>query len=251
VTVSGPLGGVSVVVTRAKAQASVLAEKLEALGATVVGVPMIEIVAPTDGGEGLKNALFNAASYDQIVVTSPNGARRLVEAAADHGGSSFPPVACVGPSTAASLADSPFEVNLVPDRAVAEGLVDAMFGPTAGRTRLLLAQAEIARDILDKGLADKGWNVDRVAAYRTIDATVSHEDRARAGSGDVIVFTSSSTVERFVRLVGRDALPSIVASIGPITSATAADLSVAVNVEADPHTIDGLVDAVVSVCGAN
>ena len=96
-----------------------------------------------------------------------------------------------------------------------------------------------------RGLADKGWLVDRVTAYRTVDAAVNDDDRALARSGDVITFTSSSSVERFVRLVGRDALPKVVASIGPITSATAQDLGVHVDIEADPHTIDGLIAALV------
>ena len=249
---AGVLDGLTVVVTRAKTQASVLTEKLVALGADAVGVATIEIVPPADGGEALGAALANGASYDQLVVASPNGARSLaiaVEAAASELGldpATLPPVACVGPSTADKLADSPLTVNLVPDRAVAEGLVDAVPMPPAEANRLLLVQAEVARDVLEVGLAAKGWKVDRVVAYRTVDAEVSDTDRELARSGDIITFTSSSTVERFVRLVGTDALPPVVASIGPITSATARDLGLRGDIEADPHTIDGLVAAIVN-----
>jgi len=185
-----------------------------------------------------------------MVVASPNGARALaaaVERAEADGAHTFPPVACVGPSTAAKLADSSLQVNIVPDRAVAEGLVEALPEPQADATRLLLVQAEVARDVLETGFAAKGWTVDRVTAYRTVDADVTDEDRAVAASGDIITFTSSSTVERFVRLVGLDALPKVVASIGPITSATARELGIDVTIEADPHTIDGLVAAVASI----
>lgn len=244
VTQDAPLAGLTVVVTRAKAQASVLTDKLTALGAQAVEVATIEIVPPVDGGAVLATALASG-SYDQIVVASPNGARVLAAAAAGVDAASLPPVACVGPSTAAKLADSVLRVNVVPDRAVAEGLVDAMPVPNPDRARLLLVQAEVAREVLEHGLSAQGWHVDRVTAYRTIDASVSDADRVAAGSGDIITFTSSSTVERFIRLVGRDSLPPAVASIGPITSATAHELQVQVDVEADPHTIDGLVAAIV------
>lgn len=243
-----PLQGVRVVVTRAKTQASVLTDKLLALGADAVGVATIEVVPPVDGGAALRSALASS-SYDQIVVASPNGARTLAAMAsevAELGEARFAPVATVGPSTAAKLTDSLLTVNLVPDRAVAEGLVDAMPSPSPGADRLLLAQAEVARDVLEVGLAAKGWNVDRVTTYRTIDAEVTDEDRRLAASGDVITFTSSSTAERFVRLVGLDMLPPVVASIGPITSATARDLGIEVTIEANPHTIDGLVAAIVA-----
>ena len=250
-SVEGPLAGVTVVVTRAKTQASVLADKLAALGATALGVATIEIVPPVDGGAALIAGLTSAEPYDQLVVASPNGAKRLaaaVQGLVEQGleAELLPPVACVGPSTASKLDGSPLRVNLIPDRAVAEGLVDAMPPPAAGKDRLLLTQAEVARDVLEVGLQAKGWRVDRVTAYRTIDAEVTDADRGTASRGDIITFTSSSTVERFVRLVGTESMPSVVASIGPITSATARSLGVRVDVEADPHTIDGLVAAVVT-----
>lgn len=242
-----PLAGVRVVVTRAKAQASVLMQKLVALGAEASGVATIEIVEPIDGGLALRSAL-GSGSYDQMVVASPNGARALAAAAAHvsaEGVANFAPVATVGPSTAAKLDDSVLSVNLIPDRNMAEGLVEAMPAPALGADRLLLVQAEVAREVLQVGLAAKGWKVDRVTAYRTIDAEVTDAERLIAASGHIITFTSSSTVERFVRLVGIDTLPPVVASIGPITSATARDLGIEVNIEADPHTIDSLVTAVV------
>ncbi len=184
-----PLDGLTVVVTRAKTQASVLTDKLVALGAHTVGVATIEIVAPADGGASL-NAALVSCSYDQLVVGSPNGAKALAAAVAgliDTGeldATALPPVACVGPSTAAKLADSPLIVNVVPGRAVAEGLLDAMSTPQPGSDRLLLVQAEVARDALEVGLTGNGWRVDRVVAYRTIDAQVTSADQALARSGD-------------------------------------------------------------------
>jgi uroporphyrinogen-III synthase len=242
-----PLAGLTVVVTRAKTQASVLTEKLVELGANAVGVATIEIVAPAGGGVALRAALRASADYDLIVVASPNGARVLASTVDELGldADQLPPVACVGPSTAAKLAASALQVVHVPDRAVAEGLVESLGSPTAGN-RLLLVQAEVARDALEVGLTANGWSVDRVVAYRTVDAQVGQSERDAARLGDIVTFTSSSTVERFVRLVGTDVLPLVVASIGPITSATAVELGLTVDIEADPHTIDGLVAAITS-----
>jgi len=250
-----PLDGLTVVVTRAKAQASVLTDKLAALGATAVGVATIEIVPPIDGGVALDAAL-RSGDYDQLAVASPNGAKALAAAVAalidseQLDPATLPVVACVGPSTAAKLAGTPLTVNIVPDRAIAEGLVEAVAAPLAGSDRLLLVQAEVARDVLERGFAETGWQVDRVVAYRTIDAQVTTADRQAAKSGDLITFTSSSTVERFARLVGVDVLPPVVASIGPVTSSTARELGVHVDIEANPHTIDGLLDAVLAWASA-
>lgn len=239
-----PLDGVRIVVTRAKDQASSLVDQLESLGADCVAIATIAIVDPTDGGEARDHAVQGLASYDQLVVTSPNGARVLAASAQSQ--TAIPPVACVGPSTAGVLTDAGLNVNIVPDRAVAEGLLAVMPTPPDDNKRLLLFQAEVARDVLGDGLSKLGWNVDRVAAYRTVDAEISADDATAAASADVITFTSSSTVERFIRLVGADFLPPIVASIGPITSATAVEQGLIVDIEAEQHTILGLVEALVA-----
>ena len=241
-----PLAGRTVVVTRSAGQASALTERLHALGATTVEVTTIAIDAPADGGEALDAAIARHAHVDRIAVSSPNGARALLAACERVGAWPTAPVACVGPSTASVLDGSPLRVDTVPDRNLAEGLVEAVGAPAAGADRLLLVQAEVARTVLTDGFAAAGWQVDRVVAYRTVDGVVSADDIAAAAAADAITFTSSSTVERFVRLAGRAALPPAVISIGPITSETARSLDVTVTVEADPHTLDGLIDAVVT-----
>lgn len=240
-----PLDGLSVVVTRSAAQASALTERLQALGATTVEVTTIAIAAPADGGAALDEAVANADRFDRVVVSSPNGARALLAACARAGVWLGVPVACVGPSTAAVLEGSELVVDVVPDRNVAEGLVDAVGAAPHGAARLLLVQAEVARTVLAEGFTASGWTVERVVAYRTVDGDVTPADVASAAESHVITFTSSSTVERFVRLAGRHALPDAVISIGPITSDTARSLDVEVDAEADPHTLDGLIDAVV------
>jgi uroporphyrinogen-III synthase len=134
--------------------------------------------------------------------------------------------------------------DVVPERFVAESLLDAFPAPEAGSDRVLLARAEQARDVLPEGLAERGYAVDVLPVYRTVRAEPDprHLTQVREGRVDAITFTSSSTVTNFCDVVGDLPDPQpLVVSIGPITSATARDRGLRVDAEADPHTIDGLV----------
>lgn len=243
-----PLFGRRVVVTRTRAQASALSRTLREAGAEPIEVPVIAIEDPADGGAALQSAVRVLASYDWVVVTSPNGAARMLaalsEAELDARAFGSARVAAIGPATAAALAAGGVRADLVPERFVAESLLEAMAG--AGEPgRVLLARAEVARDVLPDGLRERGWAVDVVDAYRTVPAAVTDEQRAAIVGADVITFTSSSTVDRFVQAVGAGAVPPVVACIGPVTAATARAHGLAVDIEAEVHTVGGLVDALV------
>ncbi|MEQ1787116.1 MAG: uroporphyrinogen-III synthase, partial [Acidimicrobiales bacterium] len=235
-----PLFGRTVVVTRTRQQASQLTVALRELGAQVVEVPVIEIDDAADGGAALRAAAAHLSTYDWIVVTSPNGAHRLLAAVPDARAFGTAKVAAIGPGTASVLAEARITADLVPARFVAEALLDAL---PDGPGRVLLARAEVARDVLPDGLRARGWEVDVVDAYRTVPAAVSDEQRTAVAAADVITFTSSSTVEHSLTAFGRDGLPTGIACIGPVTAATAREHGLAVAVEAEVHTIDGLVAA--------
>jgi uroporphyrinogen III methyltransferase / synthase len=257
---SRPLFGRRIVVTRAREQASELAGRLAALGATTVTMPVIEIVEPADGGRALAEAVERVAAgaYDWLVLTSPNGARRLLAAVRDSGrdARAFGGVrlAAIGPGTADALAAANLVPDLVSSRVVAESLLDEIPGPDAakpgseGRTggttgRVLLVRAAVARDVLPGGLAARGWRVDVVEAYRTQRVPIDDRSAAELAAAEIVTFTSSSTVTNFLAAVGADAVPPVVAAIGPITAATARDHGLVVDVEAEVHSIAGLVDA--------
>ena len=243
-----PLFGRRVVVTRTRSQASSLSRALRAAGAEPIEVPVIAVEDPADGGAALRAAVTTLGSYDWVIVTSPNGAERLLGALQDVGldarafGASK--VAAIGPATATVLAGGGVRADLVPKQFVAEALLDAM-AATGQPGRVLLARAEVARDVLPDGLRDRGWTVDVVDTYRTVPAAVTTEQRAAIVGADVITFTSSSTVDRFVEAVGADGVPPVVACIGPVTAATARERGLTVDVEAELHTVAGLVDALV------
>ncbi len=249
---SRPLFGRRIVVTRARQQASALVERLAALGAATVEVPAIAIGAPADGGAALAAAVerLAAGGYHWVVVTSPNGAERLLAAvryagwdARAFGGTRL---AAIGPGTAEALARAHLVPDLVPERFVAEALLDAFpaAGPDPGT--VLLARAAVARDVLPEGLAARGWAVDVVEAYRTERVPVDDARRTALAGAEVVTFTSSSTVTNVLDAVGADAVPPVVAAIGPVTAATARTHGLTVDVEAEVHTIDGLVDALVA-----
>lgn len=246
----GPLAGRRVVVTRAREQAAALISELEAAGAEAVSVPVIEIIDPPDGGVALKAGLRSLRPDDWVVVTSPNGAARVAAATGEVALVEGVKVAVVGPGTKARAEALGLQVDLVPDDAIAEGLLAAFPPRPVAGGRILLARAEVAREMLPHQLRMSGWQVDEVVAYRTRMIDVDDHGRAAAAAADAVVFTSGSTVEGLVGAVGVDGLPPVVASIGPATTAVAIRLGVSVDVEAPEHTIPGVVAALVGHLGA-
>jgi uroporphyrinogen III methyltransferase/synthase len=241
-----PLFGKRVVITRARAQASDLKVRLLALGASVVELPTIVIDDPGDGGDALRSAAARAGSYDWIVLTSANAASRFLDCLRDARDLGGVRVAAIGSGTEDALQAFGIRADLVPDDYVAESLLDAIAAPGEGdRGRILLPRAAVARDVLPDGLRALGWQVDIVEAYRTRTATPPQSAVDAAAQADIIAFTSSSTVERFLEIAGPTRVPPFVACIGPVTAATARSRGLTVDVEASVHSIDGLLDAIV------
>lgn len=256
---SQPLAGRRIVVTRAREQAGDLAQALAALGASVVTVPVIQI-EPLPNLDGLRAAVADLGRYQWVVFTSQNTVRlvgeRLREWGLDPAGLGRAAIAAIGPATAEALTELGVAATLVPERFVAEAVVDAMIarGDVRGR-RILLPRALEARDTLPEGLRAHGAEVDVVPVYRTVRAEGDGGALARellSGRIDIVTFTSSSTVRSFVELVGPDAAGSgrfAVAVIGPVTAATARATGLPVTVEATEFTIPGLVAALVRQFG--
>jgi uroporphyrinogen III methyltransferase / synthase len=230
---------VSVAVTRARAQASGLAGKLRALGATVIEAPAIRI-------EPLDVELPSLSDYDLLVLTSPNGVEELFRHVRDARELAGPAIAVIGPGTAAALRARGVEADVVPARAVGEGLAEAL----AGRTfrRALIAGAQEARDVVPNALRTAGTEVDVVALYRTVAEPLSDEARAGALGADWATFASASAVRHFHAAAGTLDGPRV-ASIGPITSAALRELGHEPDLEAPDHTPDGLVAALVTATG--
>jgi uroporphyrinogen III methyltransferase/synthase len=245
-----PLFGRTVVVTRARAQASTLVARLAELGARVLEAPVIEIADPPDDGAALSAAVADIDRYDWVVFTSPNGVHRTFARIPDARALGGVQVAAIGPGTAEALARYRVVADLLPEAFVAESLLHAFPQPPAAGGRVLLARAAQARDVLPDGLAAHGWTVDVVAAYQTVATVPSPDLVDQVAEADAVTFTSSSTVTNFCERFGTDRVPPVVVSIGPVTSATARAQGLGVDAEADPHSIDGLVDAVIGALRA-
>jgi len=252
-----PLSGKRIVVTRTRKQAGVLSAKLRELGADVIELATIRIEPPTDLRE-FAELVQDAHGYDWIVFTSVNGVDaffdlffKLYDDGREIGGAR---IAAIGPATAQRVRDYHFHVDLQPEDFVAEA-VAREFHNQGGveNLRILLARAEKARDVLPKSLSALGAIVDEGIAYRTVPETrdiTGARQRFVDEGADLITFTSSSTVENFLALGLPWPKGMKIASIGPITSKTARDSGLKVDVEARRHDIDGLVDAIQKYFGA-
>ena len=246
-----PLFGRRIVITRAREQASGLRARLTELGAEVVELPSIAV-------KPIEFELPDLAGYAWVVLTSANGVdafftRGLHPRGLDARSLAGVKVAAIGPGTAAALDRFGVRADLVPERFVAESLVAAFPQPGSTGEKVLVARAEQARDVLPDGLTSHGYAVDVVAVYRTVTAVPDplELERVRAGDFDAITFTSSSTVDNFCAALGRAPDPQpLVVSIGPVTSTAIRTLGLEVHAEADPHTIPGLIDALLADAAA-
>ncbi|MPY95360.1 MAG: HemD protein, partial [Acidimicrobiia bacterium] len=239
-----PLLGLRVVVTRAAEQAGELSSRLRRLGALVVELPTIRVEGPADGGAALGAALESLAGGDWLVLTSANGARRVLDLVPDARGLDGVRLAAIGPATADVLAGAHLPPDLVPARYVAESLLEELPEPPAdGSARVVLARAAVARDTLPAGLRARGWRVVVVEAYRTVPAAPSPEAVEAASRADVVCFTAPSTFDRFVELAGLERLSPTVACIGPVTAAAVRARGLEPTVVATEYTVAGLVEA--------
>ncbi len=207
------LAGRRIALTRPEPGA--LGDRLTTLGAQVVHVPLIAIDDPADGGAALRRALARLRSFDWLVVTSANGARRAGPAAQTE-----PTVrlAAVGRATAGALADAAGRpVDLVPAVERAEGLLAAF---PAAPSRVLVAQADRASRALADGLSAAGHTVEVVVAYRTVERAPSADESDALATVDAVVLSSGSAASAYASSVGTAARPLIV-TIGPVTAGAA------------------------------
>ena len=248
-----PLFGQRILVTRARGQASVLSEKLHALGAGTIELPVIELCPPVDA-RPLDDAIARLGEFAWIVFTSVNGVRFFLDRL-DLSQNDLRQlrarICAIGPATRRAIEDLHLKVDLMPREFVGESLLDAFAGHELNGKRVLLPRAAVARDLIPDALALRGALVEVVEAYRSVvppgAEARAHEMFAGAHPPHWVTFTSSSTVDNLVAAAGLDALKQTrIASIGPVTSATVRRHGLNVDVEAETYTIDGLVSAILA-----
>lgn len=257
---SRPLVGVTVLVTRARAQAARLVSALEGYGADVLAMPVIRLVDPDDW-EPADTAISRLDSYDWVVFSSANAVERFM-GRVESEGATFPlasqeartdgqhqRVAAVGPATARRCRAHGIEPDYIPDEAIAEGLIEGFENLGLGDgARVLIPRALRAREVLPEALRARGVIVDVVPVYRTLNAEPDPAIAARIASGEVqcVTFTSPSTVRGFFEGLSSAGIDvpvesMVFASIGPVTSAELERRGVHERViEAPVHTAEGL-----------
>ena len=241
------LFGKKILVTRTRQQASKLTKQLENLGAEVLEFPTIKISPPSDNFESLDAAIKNLTNFDWIIFTSANGVEKFfsrlkffkLDARIFYNAK----VAAIGSATAEKLSDFGIVADLIPAEFRAEGLIDELKDKVADK-KILIARAEVAREILPQELEKLGAIVTVAKVYKTEPAAENFSKIANEKI-DLATFTSSSTVENFVAAVGADFLRKIkTAAIGTVTAETLKNFGVTADIVAEKFTITGLVDAI-------
>ncbi len=239
-----------VIITRSVDENRSLRAELGRLGVDAVEIPLVEVLTPGDDGRALAAAVDRLADYRWVVLTSVNGVRALAAALGDR---PWPPavdVAAVGPTTEAAARAAGMTVALVPPDATARSLVEAFAAASRPGDRVLAPLAELAGSTVVDGLTAKGYQVDRVDAYRTAAPAPSESadpapdlEAARA-----VAFFSPSAVDRFVdRFVDghpRGSAPPVVVCIGPVTAGRARRRGLSGVITASPHTEAGVVASI-------
>ncbi|MEK6405357.1 MAG: uroporphyrinogen-III synthase [Acidobacteriota bacterium] len=261
-----PLRGKTVLVTRPRGQSEDIAARLEALGATVILCPTIEVVPPSSW-VALDASIQEIKEYDWIIFTSANGVRfffrRLGEIRSDGAQALAGLVVCaIGPATALALERAGAIAQVTASDSKAEGALMAIIDYLGGDEnvrglRFLIPRARVARDFLPAGLRRLGARVDAVETYQTVKPDVEPGSVLRIfkeNSIDVVTFTSSSALSNFAALVGLTDLSvllanMLVACIGPVTSETAASHGLKRVIQPELYNADALVASIVKSIG--
>jgi uroporphyrinogen III methyltransferase/synthase len=249
---SRPLSGKTIVVPRAADQARETASAVRERGASPLALPMIEIAAPPEPAR-FAAAVGDMQRYDWVLFTSSNSVEQLRQelerSGRDARAFGTAKVAAIGPKTAEALLGLGIRADVVAQEFVGEGLASAVLAQGAPK-RALLLRALVARDALPQALRGAGCEVDVVAAYETKALTASGAElaeRIEAGTADVILFTSSSTVTSTLEALGPNGKAMLsritLASIGPVTTKTLQAAGLEPTVQASSYTVEGLLDA--------
>jgi uroporphyrinogen III methyltransferase / synthase len=261
-----PLLNRTVLVACSENKAPELAAGLEALGAIVVHLPVIELREIEDKGL-LDQALISLGQYSWLIFTSAYAVRffikRMIELGVSGNSEAIPKICAIGPATAKAVRDSCLDVALVPEKFVAEGIVEALGSYFGGPSslegqRILLPRALEAREVLPDALNAAGAKVDVIPCYWNAQGKIeNHRIRQlRTSPPDIIVFTSSSTVRNLIDILGPEdgksmLRKSIVAVLGPITRDTVESYGKSAEIVPKESAIPSLLEEIGLYCSEN
>lgn len=250
-----PLLGRTIVVTRAREQASGMVQLLEDMGANVIQFPLIKI-EPLADYSILNEAITKLEEYHWIIFTSANGVKffwqKLKERQKDSRALGKAKIAAIGPATAKALQEKGIDPDFIPESYVAESILEGLLAKEKlDKKRILIPRAVEARTVLPEALTKAGAIVDVAPAYLTIPAQAGKDkilSLLSEGAIDCITFGSSSTVRNFFDMIPVPELEKvrkpILATIGPVTTATLNQFGLESDIEPSEYTIPALVQAI-------
>lgn len=250
------LSGKRIAITRARKQAAKLVKKIEELGGEVVEIPTIKIVKP-DSFEFFDKILGAIKRFNWIVFTSVNGVNaflnRMRDKSIDIRELSGIKLSSIGKATTEELKNHGLNVEYMPEKYTTKHLLQGLLKLIRPGEKVLLARADIANKELIKGLQKNGIRCTNLVVYKTEKSDISRSEilKVLEDKTDFITFTSSSTVNNFVSIIGQENIKKVskskVVCIGPVTAKAANDLGITVKAVADVHTLDGVMQKLTEV----
>ena len=251
----GELAGKRVLVTRSRQQSSKLVESIEKLGGQAIEFPVIKVEKP-DNYELIDSALDNLETYNWLVFTSPNGVNTFFQRLKDKGidiRKLYPlKIAAVGKATAIEIENKGIFVDFIPKTYTTNELLNGLIEILSKDDRVLIARSDLANNELPEGIKAKGIMVTDAVIYKIVPDTSESEEIYKLiddGNVDYITFTSSSTVQNFLNVLGKENLNKLegikAICIGPVTEKTAKECGIKVFATADEYTIDGLLKTLI------
>lgn len=250
-----PLFGQRVLVTRSRQQASKLSQHLQGLGAEVMEIPTIAI-KPLTNQQPVQGMLEKLGTYQHFIFTSVNGVHTFLEVLQGAGKDlRWMPAAAlitaVGKATAEALEGTGLRVTYIPEVFTGEGILEALTPLITEGERVVIPRAESGRPQLVEGLEALGAVVTDVPLYETVipEAEGTLLKEVVKNPPHWTTFTSGSTVHHLMHMLKEAGyvFPAEmkIAVIGPVTAAAVREYGLTVTTEASPHTIHGMVEAMV------
>lgn len=241
-------------VTRAREQAGDFVSGLEAIGAKVIPIPLIQIGEPVSW-EVADKALAELLTFQWVIFTSINAVNKWTERAKQLNRPALLEtnrVGTVGEATARQIQQLGFSVRLVPQNHTVRGILNALDRDLAGQ-RFLLPRGDLARNELPDELRRRGGDVVEAVVYQTLPAPAPSTDwiaQIMRGEIDLITFASPSAVHQFVRWVGEEDPTGWrgrfhIASLGPTTSEALREHGFKVHLEAEGSSLEALTEAII------
>jgi uroporphyrinogen-III synthase len=230
-----PLAGKRILVTRPRAQAEKLAQRIRAAGGEALVYPTIEILDPADAGPA-RAVLQELEQFDLAIFVSPNAVERGLAMLAR----AWPPalrVAAIGSGTRNLLEERGFKDVIAPSgQADSEALL--ALPQLSGCRSAVIFRGEGGRAFLGAALRERGATVEYAECYRR---AVPQNPSPPAGPVDAVTVNSTEALENLCEMLGKPTAPLFVPHPRVAEAATRMGLQALVAGPGDSEMLERLV----------